>query len=165
MGWSGFADRYHVEAPGPYCLDYCAPELPFLAGTIGISSFGLGLLVLAYSWLEPKSQDHANDQNSKSHTSGTAKLKSMILSAIIVIIVGVMGFLAILIFVAFLTAFAPPEVPRQLNDFLVWFLVVLGILVALIFSVVLIAFWPRLRPKNLPMRRSEAAMPPNDREL
>lgn len=56
--WESFAQKYGVEAPanGPnvYCLDYCAPELPFAAGWIGIATFLSGLASLTYIWFKPR---------------------------------------------------------------------------------------------------------------
>ena len=56
--WTGFAETFSVEAPpsGPevFCFDYCAPELPFLIGWIGIAAFSLGWIVLAYAWWKPR---------------------------------------------------------------------------------------------------------------
>jgi hypothetical protein len=55
--WTYFADTFSVEAPasGPdvFCFDYCAPDLPFVAGWTGIASFLAGLILLAYAWWKP----------------------------------------------------------------------------------------------------------------
>lgn len=45
------------QEPGVYCFDDCFPDLPFVAGWIGIVSFFLGLSILAYSWWMSKSRD------------------------------------------------------------------------------------------------------------
>ena len=56
-GWDQFADFFGVEAPasGPvvFCLDYCAPELPFMAGWIAIAAFVSGWITMAYAWWKP----------------------------------------------------------------------------------------------------------------
>lgn len=57
-GWEWFAETFSVEAPpsGPevYCFDYCAPELPFLFGWVGVAAFALGWIMLAYAWWKPR---------------------------------------------------------------------------------------------------------------
>ena len=45
--------------PGTHCLDDCTPDLPFVAGPIGIVTFLLGLSILAYSWWVPKPRENA----------------------------------------------------------------------------------------------------------
>lgn len=56
--WETFVYLYGVEAPanGPdqFCFDYCAPDLPFVAGWIGIGCFLSALLSLIYIWFRPK---------------------------------------------------------------------------------------------------------------
>jgi len=58
QGWDHFAEFFGVEAPasGPdvFCFGYCAPELPFMAGWIGISAFLAGWATLAYAWWKPR---------------------------------------------------------------------------------------------------------------
>lgn len=55
--WSHFAKTFGVRAPpnGPhqYCLDYCAADLPFTAGWIGITCFLVGLALVFRCWLKP----------------------------------------------------------------------------------------------------------------
>lgn len=55
--WSDFSAFFGVKPPpaGPdkYCLDYCAAELPFLAGWIGMALFLLGFAMLCWSWFRP----------------------------------------------------------------------------------------------------------------
>jgi hypothetical protein len=60
--WTYFLEMFPSFAlppldPGATCFDDCFPDLPFVAGWIGIVSFFLGLFVLAYSWWMPKSRD------------------------------------------------------------------------------------------------------------
>ena len=56
--WTWFADTFSLEAPatGPneFCFDSCAPNLPFVAGWIGIGAFLAGWIVLAYAWWKPR---------------------------------------------------------------------------------------------------------------
>jgi hypothetical protein len=60
--WSGFSAFFGVEppaaGPGKYCLDYCAAELPFIAGWLAIALFLFGFAMLFWSWLRP-AQDRA----------------------------------------------------------------------------------------------------------
>lgn len=55
--WAHFAETFEVKAPpnGPdvYCLDYCAADLPFIAGWIGIASFSSGLALIVRAWWKP----------------------------------------------------------------------------------------------------------------
>jgi len=51
--WSHFAKTFGVQAPAQYCLDYCAADLPFTAGWIGITCFLLGLALVLRCWLKP----------------------------------------------------------------------------------------------------------------
>ncbi|KHS48752.1 MULTISPECIES: hypothetical protein [Novosphingobium] len=57
-GWESFADFFGLDAPakGPaaYCIDFCGPELPFMAGWIAIGAFVSGLMILAFAWWKPK---------------------------------------------------------------------------------------------------------------
>ena len=57
-GWDQFAEFFGVEIPasGPdeFCFDYCAPSLPFAAGWIGISTFLVGWIIVAYAWWKPR---------------------------------------------------------------------------------------------------------------
>lgn len=59
--WSWFGSKFHVAIPpfGPnkFCFDYCAPDLPFVAGWIGIASFIFGLLLLCLAWWKPKKSE------------------------------------------------------------------------------------------------------------
>ena len=56
-GWDQFADYFGVEAPasGPdrFCFGYCAPDLPFVAGWIGILAFLSAWIMLAFAWWKP----------------------------------------------------------------------------------------------------------------
>ena len=57
--WASFLEEFPSYAlpplqPGEYCFDDCFPDLPFVAGWIGIVSFVLGLSVLAYVWWTPR---------------------------------------------------------------------------------------------------------------
>ena len=56
--WESFAKMFGVEPPpnGPnaYCLDYCAPKLPFLSGWLGIGAFLGGVISLTYIWFKPR---------------------------------------------------------------------------------------------------------------
>ena len=56
--WEQFAAFFGVKAPasGPdaFCFDYCAPELPFVAGWFAIVAFISGWAMLAYAWWKPK---------------------------------------------------------------------------------------------------------------
>ena len=55
--WTWFAETFSVKAParGPdvFCLDYCAPNLPFVAGWIGLVAFLAGWIMLANAWRKP----------------------------------------------------------------------------------------------------------------
>ena len=56
-GWEHFAQTFGVEMPyGPnqVCFDYCAPDLPFLAGWVSIASFALGLALVVLAWWRPR---------------------------------------------------------------------------------------------------------------
>lgn len=58
--WRYFAKTFSVPLPAKpnqICFDYCASELPFFWGWIGIASFLLGLVVLAYSWWKPRTYE------------------------------------------------------------------------------------------------------------
>lgn len=59
QNWETMALRFGVEVPdnGPvrFCFDRCAPELPFIAGWIGIASFLMSLISLIVIWWKPKS--------------------------------------------------------------------------------------------------------------
>ena len=70
QNWEVFLDVFPSVAPPPtepgvHCFDKCQPDLPFVAGWIGIVSFVLGLIVLAYSWWTPK--PHASSSRSEMH--------------------------------------------------------------------------------------------------
>lgn len=55
--WAWFAETFSVDAPsGPelFCFDYCAPELPFLFGWVGLTAFSIGWITLAYAWWKPR---------------------------------------------------------------------------------------------------------------
>ncbi len=56
-GWDQFAAFFGVTAPssGPdkFCFDYCAPELPFIAGWIAIGAFLSGFFSLICIWWKP----------------------------------------------------------------------------------------------------------------
>lgn len=58
--WAYFSEMFSVKPPpsGPdvFCFDYCVAELPFFTGWIGIVSFLLGVVLVAYSWWSPKSR-------------------------------------------------------------------------------------------------------------
>ena len=45
---------FQPRGPGVDCYDACYPDLPFVAGGIGIICFLLGLSILAYSWWKPR---------------------------------------------------------------------------------------------------------------
>jgi hypothetical protein len=58
--WAHFLEIFPSYAdpppgPGKGCYDACYPDLPFIAGWIGIVCFFLGLSVLAYSWWRSRS--------------------------------------------------------------------------------------------------------------
>jgi hypothetical protein len=59
--WTWFAEAFSVEAParGPndYCFGRCAPNLPFVAGWIGIGAFLAGSIMLVNAWWKPRSTD------------------------------------------------------------------------------------------------------------
>jgi hypothetical protein len=52
-----FPSAMRPPPPGTYCMDDCSPDLPFVAGPIGIVSFFVGLSILAYSWWRPRRHD------------------------------------------------------------------------------------------------------------
>jgi hypothetical protein len=57
--WAKFLEIFPSYAlpplpPGVGCFDDCYPDLPFVAGTIGLVCFFFGMAVLAYSWWMPK---------------------------------------------------------------------------------------------------------------
>lgn len=57
--WSYFSKTFSVPLPAKpnqICFDYCASKLPFFWGWIGIASFLLGVVVLAYSWWKPRTR-------------------------------------------------------------------------------------------------------------
>ena len=51
--WSHFAKTFRVQAPANGCLDYCAADLPFTAGWIGITCFLIGLALVFRCWMKP----------------------------------------------------------------------------------------------------------------
>ena len=57
-GWDQFAEFFSVNPPasGPneFCFDFCAPELPFAAGWIGLCAFLVGWILVAYAWWKPR---------------------------------------------------------------------------------------------------------------
>ncbi|WP_162814909.1 hypothetical protein [Erythrobacter aureus] len=56
--WDYFSKTFSAPllyGPNQACFDYCAPELPFVWGWIGIVSVLLGVATLAYSWWKPQS--------------------------------------------------------------------------------------------------------------
>jgi hypothetical protein len=57
--WTHFSEIFSVRPPasGPneYCFDYCAADLPFLAGWIGLVSFLSGVVTVVHSWWKPRS--------------------------------------------------------------------------------------------------------------
>jgi len=59
--WTWFADTFSVEAParGPdvFCFGRCAPNLPFVAGWIGIGGFLTGSIMLVNAWWKPRWTD------------------------------------------------------------------------------------------------------------
>jgi hypothetical protein len=60
--WTDFLEifpSYAFPPPGPGrgCYDNCYPDLPFIAGWIGIAGFLLAMCILAYSWWRPKPRD------------------------------------------------------------------------------------------------------------
>jgi hypothetical protein len=59
QNWSYFSELFpsavHQPAPGALCMGDCSPNLPFVAGWIGIASFVTALIVLTYSWWRSKS--------------------------------------------------------------------------------------------------------------
>jgi hypothetical protein len=55
--WEYFSWMFSVAPPaGPnqVCFDFCAAELPFLAGWVGIGSFLSGLVLLVFAWWKPR---------------------------------------------------------------------------------------------------------------
>lgn len=57
--WSLFLEMFPSAAPQPtdsgaYCFGKCHPSIPLITGWVGVASFTLGLVVLAYSWWVPK---------------------------------------------------------------------------------------------------------------
>jgi hypothetical protein len=62
QNWTHFVEVFPSTAlpplePDQYCFGDCTPDLPFVAGWIGIVSFMLGLSTLAYCWWMPKTHD------------------------------------------------------------------------------------------------------------
>jgi hypothetical protein len=60
--WTYFLEifpSYALPPPGPGkgCYDDCYPDLPFIAGWIGIVAFLLAMSTLAYSWWRPRPHD------------------------------------------------------------------------------------------------------------
>jgi hypothetical protein len=55
--WSDFSSFFGVQAPAKYCLDYCAADLPFMAGWVGIGCFLVGFALLFRAWLRPSDGD------------------------------------------------------------------------------------------------------------
>ncbi len=57
--WESLVVLYGVETPpkGPdrFCLDYCAPRMPFVAGWTGIASFFGSFVSLLLIWWKPRS--------------------------------------------------------------------------------------------------------------
>lgn len=51
--FTGFFGLNPIAGPNQICFDYCAPKLPFLAGWIGIASFLIGWILVAYAWWKP----------------------------------------------------------------------------------------------------------------
>jgi len=54
--WDQFTDFFGVDPvvePNQVCFDYCAPSLPFVAGWIGIASFLVGSILVAFAWWKP----------------------------------------------------------------------------------------------------------------
>lgn len=55
--WTYFAETFGVKPPpnGPnkYCFDYCAADLPFIAGWIAIGSFTIALALVFHAWWKP----------------------------------------------------------------------------------------------------------------
>lgn len=59
--WAHFLELFpsydfQPRGPGVDCYDSCYPDLPFVAGGIGLVCFFLGLSVLTYSWWTSKSR-------------------------------------------------------------------------------------------------------------
>ena len=57
--WSLFLELFPSAAPPPtsseaYCFGKCHPSIPLISGWVGVASFILGVVVLAYSWWVPK---------------------------------------------------------------------------------------------------------------
>nr|WP_131588925.1 hypothetical protein [Sphingomonas melonis] len=55
--WTHFIAFFGLEpvaGPREICLDYCAPPLPFLAGLIGLTAFGVAWLILVTAWWRSK---------------------------------------------------------------------------------------------------------------
>ncbi|KQN78559.1 hypothetical protein ASE91_14170 [Sphingomonas sp. Leaf62] len=55
--WAWFSETFRVEAPasgaGQFCFDRCAPNLPFIAGWIGLGSLLAATITLAIVWWKP----------------------------------------------------------------------------------------------------------------
>lgn len=47
---------FQPRGPGVLCYDACYPDLPFVAGWIGIVCFFLGMAILVNSWWTSKSR-------------------------------------------------------------------------------------------------------------
>ena len=56
--WTYFLEKFPSYAlpldADAICLGDCFPDLPFVIGWIGIVSFFLGIVLVAYSWWKPK---------------------------------------------------------------------------------------------------------------
>ncbi len=55
--WDHFVDLFGLDpvtVPGQICFDYCAPDLPFVAGWIGIAAFLAGWIILGFAWWKSK---------------------------------------------------------------------------------------------------------------
>ncbi len=63
QNWTYFSEKfpsYVRQIPeGAYCLDDCSPDLPFVAGRIGIASFLAALCVLTHVWWTSRPRDAA----------------------------------------------------------------------------------------------------------
>jgi hypothetical protein len=60
QNWDHFAKLFpsydfQPRGPGVLCYDSCYPDLPFVAGWIGIACFFLGMFLLVNSWWTSKS--------------------------------------------------------------------------------------------------------------
>jgi hypothetical protein len=55
--WDHFVRTFSVELPyrpNAACFDYCAPDVPFMAGWLAIAGSALGLGLVAHAWWRPK---------------------------------------------------------------------------------------------------------------